>query len=94
MANKKTKLELTLIGKENQPNRASEVSDDIVQSKADADAVWCEHATVHAKTYDGKPWTYLLIPNYQIAEQMSLSGLAAECTYTSQGQETGIHGKE
>ncbi|MFH1950947.1 MAG: hypothetical protein ABIL06_04955, partial [Pseudomonadota bacterium] len=67
-----------------EPKRASEVSDDVVQSKADAAAVWCEHATVHAKTYGGKPWTYLLIPHDQVSEQMSLAGLAARCTYTSQ----------
>ncbi|MFQ5328823.1 MAG: DEAD/DEAH box helicase family protein [Thermodesulfobacteriota bacterium] len=68
-----------------EPKRASEVSDDVVQSKADAAAVWCEHATVHGKTHGGKPWTYLLIPHDQISEQMSLSGLAAGCTHTSQG---------
>ena len=68
-----------------EPKRASEVSDDIVQSKADAAAIWCERATVHAKTYNGKPWTYLLIPHDQISEQMSLSGLAAKCTRKSQG---------
>ena len=77
-----------------EPKRASEVSDDVVQSKADAAAVWCEHATVHAKTYGGKPWTYLLIPRDQISTQMSLAGLAARCTHTSQGQGTGSLGKE
>jgi type III restriction enzyme len=77
-----------------EPKRASEVSDDVVQSKADAAAVWCEHATVHAKTYGGKPWTYLLIPHDQIAEQMSLAGLAARCTHTSQEQGAGSQGKE
>ncbi len=50
--------------------------------------------TIHAKTYNGKPWTYLLIPHDQIAEQMSLSGLAASCTHKSQGQGTGSQGKE
>jgi type III restriction enzyme len=77
-----------------EPKRASEVSDNVVQSKADAAAVWCEHATVHAKTCGGKPWTYLLIPHDRISEQMSLSGLAARCTYTLQGQANGNHGKE
>ena len=77
-----------------EPKRASEVSDEVVQSKADAAAVWCEHATVHAKTYGGKPWVYLLIPHDQISEQMSLSGLAARCTHTSRGQGTGGKGKE
>ncbi len=60
-----------------EPKRASDVTDDIVQSKADAAAVWCSHATDHAKVSGGKPWTYLLIPHDQISEQMSLSGLAA-----------------
>lgn len=77
-----------------EPKRASEVSDDVVQSKADAAAVWCEHATVHAKTYGGKPWAYLLIPHDQISEQMTLSGMAARCTHVSQVQGTGSHGKE
>ena len=77
-----------------EPKRGSEISDDVVQSKADAAAVWCKHATAHAKTYGGKPWTYLLIPHDQIAEQMSLSGLAARCTQPPQGQGTGSHGKE
>jgi len=72
-----------------EPKRASEISDDVVQSKADAAAVWCEHATIHAQTYGAKPWAYLLIPHDQIAEPMSLSGLAARCTHASQGQGTG-----
>ncbi|MCZ6776035.1 MAG: hypothetical protein O7D34_06235 [Ignavibacteria bacterium] len=66
----------------------------LFQSKVDAAAVWCEHATIHAKTYNGKPWTYLLIPHDQIAEQMGLSGLAASCTHKSPGQGTGSQGKE
>lgn len=77
-----------------EPKRASEVSDDIVQSKAAAAAVWCEYATFHAKTYGGKPWTYLLIPNDQISEQMSLSSLAVRYTHTSKVQGAGNLGKE
>jgi type III restriction enzyme len=77
-----------------EPKRASEITDDIVRAKADAAAMWCEYAAVHAKTCGGKPWTYLLIPHDQISEQMSLSGLAARCTYTSQVQGLGSHGKE
>ena len=67
-----------------EPKRASEIPDDVVQSKADAAVVWCEHATVHARTYSGKPWTYLLIPHDQISEQMSLAGLTARFTHVSQ----------
>jgi len=74
-----------------EPKRASEISDDVVQSKADAALVWCEHATVHAKAYGGKPWTYLLIPHNQVSEQMSLAGLAAGCTYVSQAPGPGGH---
>lgn len=77
-----------------EPKRASQVSDDVVQAKADAAAVWCEHATAHAKACGGKPWTYLLIPHDQISEQMSLSGLAARCTYKSQVPGTDDHRKD
>jgi len=69
-----------------EPKRASEMTDDTVRAKADAAAVWCRHATNHSETHRGKPWTYLLIPHDQISEQMSLSGLAARCTYESQLQ--------
>ena len=65
-----------------EPKLASEISDEVVQSKANAAAIWSERATAHAETYGGKPWTYLLIPHNQIKEQMSLSGLAAKCTHT------------
>ncbi len=58
-----------------------EISDAVVQPKVDAATVWCEHATAYAKTYGGKPWTYLLIPHDQVSEQMSLAGLAAGRTY-------------
>lgn len=75
-------------------NRASKIIDDIVMAKAGAAAIWSAHATVYAKTYGDKPWTYLLIPHDQIFEQMSLAGLAARCTYVSQVQATGSHGKE
>ena len=77
-----------------EPKRVSEVSDDVVQSKADAAAVGCEHATVQTKTYNGKPWTCLLILHDPMIVPMSLSGLAARCTHTSQGEGTDGHGKE
>jgi len=77
-----------------EPKRASEVSDDIVQTKADAAAVWCSHATDHANANNGKPWTYLLIPHDQISEQMSLSGLAARCTHALRKPGTDDPGKE
>jgi type III restriction enzyme len=60
-----------------EPKRASEMTDDVVLAKAEAAAVWCEHASQHAKDGDGKPWKYLLIPHDAITDQMTLSGLAA-----------------
>lgn len=36
---------------------------------------WCNHATNHAKTYNGKPWRYLLIPHDEIAENNTIDGL-------------------
>lgn len=68
-----------------EPKRASEMSDEVVLSKAEATVVWCKYATVHAKARDGKPWTYLLIPHDKISEQMSLAGLAARYTYAHHG---------
>ena len=34
-------------------------------------------ATDHAASYEGKPWTYVLIPHDAIAENMTLEGLPA-----------------
>jgi type III restriction enzyme len=71
-----------------EPKRASEITDDIVRAKADAAAVWCQHATNHAKDCGGKPWAYLLIPHDQISEQMTLSGMAARYRYRARGDAT------
>ncbi|MBY0113634.1 MAG: DEAD/DEAH box helicase family protein [Phycisphaerales bacterium] len=62
-----------------EPKRATEMNDEIVQAKAKAGAVWCEHASVHAKEQGGKPWEYLLIPHDKIKDNMNLAGLAASC---------------
>ena len=47
-----------------------------VQAKKDAAVQWCRHATSHATSYSGKPWTYLLVPHDAISENMMLAGLA------------------
>ena len=39
---------------------------------------WCRHATEHAASYEGKPWTYVLIPHDAIAENMTIEGLARQ----------------
>src|SRR5438105_2239820 len=46
-----------------------------VLAKGDAAVKWCEHATMHAATYGGKPWKYLLIPHDAIADNVTLDGL-------------------
>jgi type III restriction enzyme len=65
-----------------EPKRANDMTDPDVVAKAEAASIWCRHASEHARESGGKPWTYLLIPHDQIAEQMTLAGLAAR--YTSQ----------
>ncbi len=65
-----------------EPKRADEMTDEIVIAKATAAALWCEHASVHARDTDKKSWHYLLIPHDQISEQKTLSGLAASYTYS------------
>lgn len=47
-----------------------------VQTKKEAALKWCGHATDHAKSYNGKPWKYMLVPHDIIAENMTLVGLA------------------
>ena len=56
--------------------RANQMKEDVVLTKAKAAMVWCEHATAHEKTYEGKSWSYLLIPDDAIAENKTLQGLA------------------
>ncbi len=63
-----------------EPKRASEMNDPIVQRKAEAAAIWCQHATQHAAQYGDKPWAYLLIPHDAIDTSATLQGL--EATYS------------
>jgi type III restriction enzyme len=37
---------------------------------------WCRHASDHAKTYNGKPWKYVLMPHDAVAENMTIERLA------------------
>jgi len=41
----------------------NEMGTDEVNAKAEAGAVWCKHASVHAQAHGGKPWKYLLVPH-------------------------------
>lgn len=58
-----------------EPKARNELSDPEVLAKKEMAMQWCEHASTHAKSYSGKPWTYALIPHDVIAENMTLSGL-------------------
>ena len=60
-----------------EPKRASEMTDEIVMAKAKAAVEWCRHASHHAKSYGGKPWTYLLISNDAITTSTTLDALVS-----------------
>jgi type III restriction enzyme len=48
-----------------------------VLAKKESAVRWCVQASDYARTCDGKPWEYLLIPHDSIAENITLAGLAA-----------------
>ena len=56
---------------------ANELGDPVVVAKAAAATKWCKTATEHAAG-NGKPWTYLLIPDDKIIGSSTLDGLAAK----------------
>jgi type III restriction enzyme len=60
-----------------EPKRATEMTDEVVFAKARAAIEWCKHATAHAQTHGGKPWSYLLIPHDVITASATLDGLTA-----------------
>jgi type III restriction enzyme len=60
-----------------EPKARNELTAPDVVAKMEAARAWCSRASDHARTFQGKPWTYLLIPHDAIAENMTLSGLAA-----------------
>lgn len=45
-----------------EPKKRDAMGDDDVIAKRDVAVKWCKQASAHAKTYQGKPWKYLLIP--------------------------------
>ncbi len=44
-----------------------------VKAKAEAGALWCRHASDHARTTDAKPWKYLLIAHDVVTEDKRLA---------------------
>ncbi|MFZ1770076.1 MAG: hypothetical protein WAU00_12810, partial [Caldilinea sp.] len=59
-----------------EPKARNELDSQDVLAKQAAAVTWCQHASTHAASYDGKPWRYVLIPHDVIAENMTLEGLA------------------
>ena len=59
-----------------EPKMRKELDDPIVIAKKEVAIKWCANASDHASTYGGKPWRYLLIPHDEIAENITLAGLA------------------
>jgi len=60
-----------------EPKKRTELDDPIVIAKKEAAVKWCANASNHAASYGGKPWRYVLIPHDEIAENITLEGLAA-----------------
>ncbi len=48
-----------------------------VRAKRDAAITWCAQATTYSTGHGGKPWRYILIPHDDIADNMTIAGLAA-----------------
>ncbi|MBF8274498.1 MAG: putative type III restriction enzyme, res subunit [Magnetococcales bacterium] len=58
-----------------EPKAANQMEDVEVIAKRNVAVIWCRHASNHTKSYEGKPWKYLLLPHDAIAENMTLTGL-------------------
>lgn len=59
-----------------EPKASNQMTDGEVLAKKEVAVRWCQQASAHARSYGGKPWTYVLIPHDAIAENMTLEGLA------------------
>lgn len=55
-----------------EPKAKNKMTDGDVLAKRDAAVNWCEHASSHATTCNGKPWRYALIPYDTISQNMTL----------------------
>ncbi|TIX70637.1 MAG: hypothetical protein E5V25_09625 [Mesorhizobium sp.] len=72
-----TKTEKLII----ETKRRSDMEDVDVRRKARAATLWCMIATEHhSKTYDSKPWRYVLVPDDHVDLNTTLSGLLAAHT--------------
>ncbi len=60
-----------------EPKRKDLIGTKDVIDKMEAAVRWCQHATDHAATNGGKPWSYYLIPHDSIDEATTLKGILA-----------------
>ena len=61
-----------------EPKARNELDETTVIAKRDVAVKWCQQATDYAKTYGGKPWSYVLLPHDVIADNMTLAALAQQ----------------
>ena len=61
-----------------EPKAKNELTAPDVIAKKEVAVKWCKQASDHARTYQGKPWKYLLIPHDVIADNVTLEWLAAQ----------------
>lgn len=57
--------------------RGDQMDDSVVKAKMEAAVEWCRNASKYTAGHGGKPWHYLLIPHYRIAENMTVAGLTS-----------------
>ena len=53
--------------------KRDDLKSDEVLAKAAAAMRWCNYASDHARSVDGKPWKYILVPHDEIAESKRLA---------------------
>ena len=61
-----------------EPKASNQMTDGEVLAKKEVAVRWCHQASAHARSYGGKPWTYVLIPPDSIAENMTPERLAKQ----------------
>jgi type III restriction enzyme len=60
-----------------EPKANNQLNDPIVLAKKDSAIKWCANASDHARSCNGKPWKYVLIPHNEIATNMTLDALVS-----------------
>lgn len=61
----------------------NEMTDPEVEAKAKAAVAWCERASKHEGSIDGKPWRYLLVPHDSVTANATLNAIAEQYARTA-----------